>query len=128
MRNVRCLGVVANARFWIWTNTGWVKLTLRPEQELSWTYGGNTDEGYSYSAEKYTHCGDRVVSESSTEARDCDGRMDHHSVCECPLDHLRARDMGAEQPDYPENAGIFAPEWQRVSAGQRDYAAEAMGY
>ena len=26
-----------NARFWIWENNGWIKLTLCPGQELTWT-------------------------------------------------------------------------------------------
>lgn len=132
---------VPNARFWIWTNAGWVKLTLRPGQSLAHCYGGRHDEGYTYSRDEYHHTGERVECQHETNASDCDGRLDRFCVTACPLDQLDARDMhGKEQaraaiwgadatlPEFNENQGILAPEWERVSRHQRDYAAEAMGY
>ncbi|MDE2103991.1 MAG: hypothetical protein KGL39_42535 [Patescibacteria group bacterium] len=117
-----------NARFWYWHSAGdgWVKLTLRPGQILTIRSGGPTDEGYSFSADTFEHCGDRVTVEYFTEGRDCDGRSSWHCECECPLDQLAAEDKTCES--MPESKGIMAPAWQRVRAGQRDYAAEAMGY
>ncbi len=115
----------ANARFWIWAN-GWVKITLRPGQRLTHESGGPTDEGFSYTAETWTHEGDHVRSEWEVNASDCDGRLDRGGASCCPLDKLRARDMHAE--GFQENVGIFAPEWQDAGRYQRDYAAEAAGY
>lgn len=130
-----------NARFWVWANDGWVKLTLRPGQSLGFCYGGAHDEGYSFTHEEYLHDGERVLSRFESEASDCDGRLDRFIVTACPLDQLRARDMHAEEqaraefwrddptkPEFNENVGIFAPEWEKVRASQRDRAAEAMGY
>ena len=128
-----------NARFWVWSlNGGWVKLTLLPGQSLTHWTGGDTDEGYSYSAETYTHDDDRVICTQTTDSRDCDGRLDSARESACLLSELRARDMGDvdecgqwqadEFVACPENSGIFAPRWHKVSACQRDYAAEAAGY
>lgn len=118
-----------NARFWIWSAVGgWVKLTLRPGETLSHFSGGATEEGFSHTAETWTHEGDHVRHEWENNARDCDGRFDSGGASCCSLDDLRARDMGAEVPDYPENAGIVAPEWTDAGRYQRDHAAEAAGY
>lgn len=116
-----------NARFWQWYNGGWVKITLRPHQSLAVSYGGPTDEGYCYCWERWTHEGDRVVREFGEQARDCDGRVDRHWEGECLLGDLAAVDQFALY-EQREDAGIFRPEWDRISDGQRDYSAEAMGY
>lgn len=131
-----------NARFWVWAAAGgWVKLTLRPGQELEHHSGGPCDEGYSYTREKWTHEGDHVRAKWETNASDCDGRLDQGGASCCPLDQLRARDMHAEEqgraaywgddptkPEFNGNAGIFAPEWTERRRFQRDHAAEAAGY
>lgn len=116
-----------NARFWQWHNGGWIKITLKPGQSLSTNYGGPTDEGYSYAWERWTHEGDRVVRESGSQSCDCDGRLDEHWEGECLLEDLKAINQFAL---YEEEAdkGIYRPEWKKISAGQRDYSAEAMGY
>lgn len=116
-----------NARFWIWTVSGWVKITMRPGESLGFSRGGETDEGWHWECETYYHDGDSVQCQMRSEGRDCDGRIDHFWEGACPLENLSARDMELINP-CAENIGIFAPEWQRVSAGQRDYQAEAAGY
>jgi hypothetical protein len=116
-----------NARFWTFWRCGWVKLTLRPGQTLSASNGGPTDEGYHGEAEVWTHEGDMVRSEWASWGRDCDGRQEAGGEHVCPLGKLRARDM-VEAFDVPENRGIFAPEWERADAWQRDHSAEAAGY
>ena len=124
-----------NARFWTWVNDGWVKITLRPDQSLSHHTGGATDEGFSYTVETWSFDGQLVECETNTTARDCDGRLDNTSIYVCPVADLRARDVYEESIGWsveagPEesNRGIFAPEWKRRTAWQRDYEAEAAGY
>lgn len=114
-----------NARFWVWRN-GWVKLTLTPGQVVTIRSGGPHDEGWSFCAETFEHCGQWVQSEIYEEGCDCDGRYSRGGMWECSLADLRARDMARD--DAPENTGIFAPAWQKTDCHQRDYAAEAMGY
>lgn len=38
---------MTTARFWHFHRDGWVKLTLRDDQELHYGYGGPTEEGWS---------------------------------------------------------------------------------
>ena len=51
-----------NARFWIWWNGDWVKITLRPGQSIAMRCGGATDEGFNVESSGYEHDGDRVTS------------------------------------------------------------------
>lgn len=116
-----------NARFWIWHNQSWVKLTLQPHETLEILEGGYTDEGYSHECTTYTHDGDGVSREYTCNACDCDGPISNQTDSYCSLEDLRAVDM-MEYYNCPENEGIFRPEWERTYAGQRDVYAEAMGY
>ena len=117
----------ANARFWVWHRTGWVKLALRPGEDVRVHDGGPTDEGFSSDSTRWTHDGDSVRMDWHSHGRDCDGRYERGGCSVCPLELLRSRPM--DGPDAPsENAGICAPEWARRGEHQRDYAAEAAGY
>lgn len=123
------------ARFWVWHGAGWVKLSLRPGQELSACEGGPHEEGYSYTYTTWTHEGDHVMCRSDTQARDCDGRLDRHEAVACPLDQLAAWlvafDGDGGMVDDPADAVgpvTWAPRWHRVRSSQRDYTAEAAGY
>jgi hypothetical protein len=50
-----------NARFWILgRHAGWVKVTLRPGQSLSWSYRYDHDEGWSSHCETLSRRLDRV--------------------------------------------------------------------
>lgn len=116
-----------NARFWVHVNGDWARLTLRPNESRSWSQFRRTDEGWQRTSEEWTHEGDRVRVEWSTEARDCDGRYDMGGAAACLLGDLAARDM-FELCNASENRGIMAPDWQHFRAEQRDHTAEAAGY
>src|SRR6267142_3393798 len=77
-------GVVCNARFWVWRN-GWVKLTLRPEQQLSSFRAQRTEEGWASEAESWEHTGTHVVREWCQRGRDCDGVLEQCGMDHCPL-------------------------------------------
>jgi len=116
-----------NARFWTWENDGWVKLTLRPGQSLTYVAGGTHDEGWSRDYTEWRHDGNVVVCEYESDGADCDGRFQHGGVLECSLDSL------ATVPAY--EGGTFAgvvitrPDWQKAGFDwQRDHTAEAAGY
>ena len=109
-----------NARFWISYGEAWVKITLKPGQTVAFCTGGETDEGYSCTAEEYEHTGDVVERRVTSWGRDCDGRHEYSGDDCCPLDNLRA---------WPSHCDtVLLPEWEHLDHSQRDYAAEAMGY
>ncbi len=107
-----------NARFWVYYNGGFVKLTLTPNQSVSLQSGGATDEGFSCSAETWTHCGDYVEWSLAQWGRDCDGRHEWGADYECDIMALSS---------YGDNV-VPLPDWKKEGSGQRDYTAESMGY
>lgn len=117
-----------NARFWIWYNDSWVKLTMRPGQVIEFVAGGSTDEGCWSECRSFVMSGPEVRPEYATVTeeccryeRDCDGPHEESSQYECILHLLQNRDIAvAGAPPLPA--------WQLVDSGQRDHYAEAMGY
>jgi hypothetical protein len=109
------------ARFWIYHRSGIVRIKINEGQTLCFSYGGPTDEGYSYTGEAYNFDGKTVAVEWRTDARDCDGRMTRTGSAYCNLDRLSS---GSE--DY--EARVRFPAWEHGETGQRDYSAEAAGY
>lgn len=120
-----------NARFWTWENDGWVKLTLKPGQTLRYCSGSPDDEGWWWSGQEFEYDADEgvVISRYTSERSDCDGRHSSYSDCECPLSDLQARPPEPADPEWgADEIPVPRPEWRKVSASQRDYYAEAMGY
>lgn len=119
-----------NARFWIYLNGGPVKLTLRPGQSLRWWQGGPCDEGWSSESETWTLDEDENVlrREWCNDGSDCDGRLTRYGECEANLDELFVVEPYFSDDEQGLWEGVKYPDWQRVSAGQRDQYAESMGY
>lgn len=115
------------ARFWVWVNGGWVRLSLLPGECLSWRSFRYTDEGWSEVFNTWHHHFRAVRWEWSESALDCDGRIDRGGEMVCPIGQLSDRDVYS-LCDADENRGILAPEWEPVERYQRDHAAEAAGY
>lgn len=112
--------MTANARFWIWWNNSWIKLTLRPGQSVSMGKGGPNDEGFCCESQGYQHDGDRVSSYVRIDSRDCDGPHTYDWDGFCLLADLKA----AEADEY----GPARPTWTKESSFQRDLYAELSGY
>lgn len=108
-----------NARFWYFANE-WVRLTLKPGQTLTYTSGGQTDEGYDVTEWHFIYDGEYVAVEVSRDARDCDGRMQDFGEMECPVSQL-----ATEWNDY---GNVFVPDWQRRDHYRLDHSAIAAGY
>lgn len=102
-----------------WMGGEYAVIILGEGEHQSYSEGGPTEEGYDYTHISFTHEGDKIVMGIENTGRDCDGRIDCSSEFTCDLDKL----AGHENPD-----GILVPIWERVSASQRDYSAEAAGY
>jgi hypothetical protein len=124
-------GVAMNVRFWEYVNHDWVKLTLKPQQEMRWHRGAYTDEGWESETCDWTFDGEYVRHNSLRRSLDCDGRFDRYGEFECRLDQLHSRGLadsiyGDDRTEFEKT--VTLPAWQEVSCGQRDYSAEAMGY
>lgn len=109
-----------NARFWTYWREGFVKLTLKPGDNLGLHCGGPTDEGYYSHYEEYYHDDDKVTCVIDTDASDCDGRISSCRSFSCPLNELKGY--------YDEQNCIYRPNWVKERSSQRDYEAEKAGY
>lgn len=123
-----------NARFWIYHNESWVKITLRPGQVLQLHGGGPDDEGYSYWGDTYEFDGNVVTIEHDANSRDCDGRLDTHEewhVAAADLPIPGDRDVLVPVDEHYPGYGykpLHPVPWVRGNAFQRDYEAERAGY
>lgn len=113
---------VRNARFWIYWNGGFVKLTLRPEQSVEMAHSEPNDEGgYSAKYESYRHDGDGVYNEWERSGRDCDGSHSEGGASFASLDKLAV--VGHEEEK------LLTPEWEKARNTRcYDQYAEAMNY
>jgi hypothetical protein len=115
-----------NARFWMYVNRDFVKITLKPNQQLKWGFRKPTDEGYHAEYYIWEHQGNRLVEDLYTESRDCDGKGSSHDVYE--FDLFAAKVEFGRVTNDEIGPLLPRPDWQRVRSSQRDYSAEAMGY
>ncbi len=120
-------GDTMTARWWMWWNEGWVRLSLRPGQELRFGLWVSTDEGFAAEYWHYEHDGDQLVAHVVDDGRDCDGRLTRCNTYHCPLTDLQ-RNPAFDRPDSAENDGIYLPDWRRGDSSQCDEYAEAAGY
>lgn len=113
-----------NARFWVFENQSYVRLTLKPFESLSMHSGGLTDEGYGYFWSRWTYeAGEGVVTlEYSSDERDCDGRLSRGGELACPVAELDGLEPAWEGGERRSDWREAEPAWQR------DESAEAMGY
>lgn len=111
-----------NARFTDFINGSPVRVTLTPERPaLDWYSGRRAhEEGWSSELVAWHLVEGEVIRTSTTDGRDCDGRLTQTYVCSCPLSDLRATPA--------DEYGPARPRWNRENAHQRDEYAEAAGY
>lgn len=112
-----------NARFWIYHNNDFIKVTLRQGQALSFGKSERTDEGWRAYGETLTFLGDVVTRSCGSDETDCDGRHSWDCELECPLSDLRGH------THHHEDGSLYlTPLWQITNDQHRDHRAEAMGY
>lgn len=117
-----------NARFWIYWNEGFVKLTMRESDEINLFASSAHEEGWSSRYENYTYEDGVVMYHSVLDGRDCDGRLTHESLSTCHVDKLSSRDPYNEESEYCPEVGAKFPEWKRKDERQYDEYAVAAGY
>ena len=117
-----------SARFWVWANGGWVKLSLQDGETLSHDVGYPTDEGYHRESTTWAVRYGHVMRIHETEGRDCDGRHSSHTEHRCRIALLA--DMVSRREQDNDGEEVRIPRWERIGrrCHVRDYTAEAAGY
>ena len=121
-----------NARFWVWWNHGFVKITLRDgehteDEPFALFRGGPCDEGWSSLTELYWLDGGSVCCETIDDGRDCDGRLTDTRRFYCRPTNLKVNAPGEYTPD-PD---VMLPQWKPAGGRSHqiyDESAQAMGY
>ena len=115
---------IPNARFWVYRNGTYVKLTLKPGQEVRHAFYRTTDEGWASQTDSWRHGMDRVRNTWRFDGSDCDGRTSTSGAQECPLGELQGRrfidDGSYDERDRFGGHQIPYPRWQEVGR-QRCY-------
>lgn len=128
---VRSLVITPNVRFWSWENGGWVRITLKPGQTLSYSDGRLTDEGHSWYQCEWEYDADEmvVICRSSCGGSDCDGPHEYHYTSWCPVVDMEGQPPEDADPEWQKEAiPVPRPLWRKGFASQRDIYAEMMGY
>lgn len=102
-----------NARFWVWENMDWVKLTIPPGGQIERYFRCRTDEGWASNYTKWTFDGHTVGRYVCDDGADCDGRLSYEHYAVCPVDQLHVVSVD----------GIERPDWQFKKRSQIDYQA-----
>jgi hypothetical protein len=125
----RQYAAVPNARFWEYVNGSYVKITLKPEQALTWKKFTRDEEGYSLETEGWRHDGAELTYGFRFVGTDCDGRITRSGVFQCGLNDLHV-DPAPKEYGFSWFRGrlIHRPKFAKVSESQSDLYAELAGY
>ena len=113
-----------NARFWIFVNNSYAKITLEPGQVLTHEQGSSNEEGWSYELVKFTYPSDEevVYQEWEQESQDCDGRHQIDGESCCPIIQLAVNEPYGDK-------GFLLPDWGKSrDSVVYDQYAEMAGY
>lgn len=116
-----------NARIWILWNSDWVKVTLKPGDELHCGHSASHEEGFSAQYLSLSFDGFEVTREDHSRGRDCDGYTEDTSNSYAKLAQLKTGwlCLGDDMKPIP---GMRQPDWQRGESSRYDQFAEAAGY
>lgn len=119
---------IRNARFWVYVNSGWVKVTLRYGDTIEHREGGPTEEGYHVCHMWWTHNGMWVRRNVDHDARDCDGRYMRRHEDFASLVELGELPLDPDLSSAEDLKDVSRPRWQGEESFYRDHTAEAAGY
>jgi len=110
-----------NARFWVYINGTWSKITLTQERRnLHHHKGWDHDEGWSSEFHQWKLDDDFVTEYICDDGCDCDGRLTRCSDWICRVEDLHKSPR--------EDGAIMTPRWIEEGAYQTDQYAEMAGY
>jgi hypothetical protein len=119
-------------RFWHYWNGSPVRIKLTEARPVTLYRRYGHEEGWSSECDTFELNGDTVYGQCETDGVDCDGRFQTFSEQSCRVDRLDAvapsLPLGGNERGIARSDGVAYPEWERLSASQRDHSAEAMGY
>ncbi len=121
-RETRKMYAWQNARFLIFVNDGFVKVTLRDGQALHWSKAWHNGEGWSAEGLSLSYDGGIVRRVDFTDGTDCDGRLSTTVETECDCGKLAGRDVSLDGERWR------LPQWEEVNSSQYDQFAEMAGY
>lgn len=135
---MKALAKHGRARFWLYWNRSFVRLTLKPGETMSFHTGGYHDEGWWRDAETFEYRDGIVYRSVARDSTDCDGRHGSYRDLECPVDKLKAVKpcgwlgniyQGWElKQKVAGQEGVMLPDWEEESAREYDQFAEMMNY
>lgn len=112
------------ARFWVYVNSGPVKISLQPNQHLTHEQFCYTEEGWERCVTSWEFDSESayVTTEWCNDGRDCDGRLTTTGEAQCHLNDLK---RGRVASDW----AIAWPAWAETAEPQTyDEFAVAAGY
>lgn len=111
-----------NARFWVYWNHSFVKITMSPGQSLSAYTAWSHEEGWSSESLRLEYDAEQgcIVRHWCLDGRDCDGRLTRSGTDHCSLDELASIHL--------EDEDVCIPHWLEGDRGCFDEFAEAAGY
>ena len=107
------------ARLWIHYRGSPARITVQPGKAVELAGYQSHEEGWSSWRDTYEVIGDTIERYSESDGTDCDGRLSTEDTSVVNLDSLQV---------YGPVDGVLWPAWERLTASQRDYTAEAAGY
>jgi len=101
-----------------------ITVVLTPGEEKCFSGGGPDEEGFHFWTERLTYDADEgaVYRVEFSDGTDCDGRLTRTHKTRCLVSELATYPCKVDGKEYK------FPNWEHVTSGQRDYAAEAMNY
>lgn len=110
-----------NARFWVFVNGGFVKLTIPTGIEYSWGRSTHGGEGPHHEAVRWEYHDGLVTEEYDEWGSDCDGKYESFVKRACHVTELTWDvALSGDAPDLPN--------WTVVDESRRDHSAERAGY
>ena len=116
-----------NARFWIRWKNSYVKVTMKPGDELHCGTSEHNGEGFSAYYISLDYDGVEVSRQDHSRGRDCDGYTEDTNECVCPLAELGAG-LSCIDDEFNPIAGMRQPKWQKYSSDRHDEYASDMNY
>lgn len=125
--------IAETARFWVYLERGWVKLSIPHGKTLRWGSSSADEEGFHSCYHEWSYHSE-VTWYEGLSGRDCDGRYSNEKTVSAPVKDLAAdpargfigRWNGKKWSEHWEKPAT--PKWSRHEELCHDYSAQKAGY